>query len=171
MSGKILVAVSSLTGNTRILAHAIADSLPVAVYCEASRIPEDLSPFSAAVLCFWCDRGMAPEEICQLATRLNGMPIMCVATMGGDAQSEKARTWMQETSKALVGMGSGNTLAGIFVCRGRIDPLLFEKMTEMAGGIVTPERERTRKESETHPDRIDVLEAVNATRCALGMKE
>ena len=48
---QILVAVSSLTGNTRILAHAAADALGVrAVALEEA--PASLEAFDAVVLCF-----------------------------------------------------------------------------------------------------------------------
>ena len=39
------------------------------------------------------------------------------------------------------------------------DPALFDRMTQMMGGVVTPEREARRKAAETHPDRMDLLKA------------
>ena len=53
-------------------------------------------------------------------------------------------------------MGEGNTLAETFLCRGRIDPEGFQRMTDMLGGTVSPEREAGRRLSETHPDRLDL---------------
>ena len=81
--------------------------------------------------------------------------------MGGNARDPKALAWMAKTSAALTEKGRGNTLKATFLCRGRIDPALFDMMTKMAGGL-TPEREARRKESETHPDRLDCLNAVAA---------
>ena len=63
---------------------------------------------------------------------------------------------MQKTSEKLVAMGEGNTLAETFLCRGRIDPEVFQRMTDMLGGTVSPEREAGRRLSETHPDRLDL---------------
>ena len=54
------------------------------------------------------------------------------------------------------------------MCRGRIDPAVFEMMTKMAGGTVTPEREARRQASETHPDRLDVLHAAEVFGRMLG---
>ena len=62
----------------------------------------------------------------------------------------------------LVESGEANELKLEFLCRGRIDPDLFARMTAMMGGEVTPEREARRKQSETHPDRLDALAAVKA---------
>ena len=95
------------------------------------------------------------------ADKLTGKKIGCFATMGGNARDPKALAWMAKTSAALTEKGRGNTLKATFLCRGRIDPVLFDMMTKMAGGL-TPEREARRKESETHPDRMDCLNAVAA---------
>lgn len=161
-----LIAVSSLTGNTRIIAHGLADAIEGALLVNADQAPEDLSGFDPVVLCFWCDRGMAPQETQALAQRLTGKRVACFATMGGNPADERARQWLHTTSVALAQAGSDNTLAVEFACRGRIDPALFERMTAMAGGKVSPERRARQLESQTHPDRLDVLNAVQAYRDA-----
>lgn len=69
---------------------------------------------------------------------------------------------MHRTSVGLAESGEANELKLEFLCRGRIDPELFARMTAMMGGEVTPEREARRKQSETHPDRLDALAAVKA---------
>ncbi len=157
---KPLIVVSSKTGNTRIIARALQDGIGECSYVEASHMPEDLSDYNPVVLCFWCDRGMAPEDIQAVASRIKGKDIACFATMGGDPGNLKAKEWMHRTSTALSEMGERNALKLEFLCRGRIDPELFAQMTEKMGGEVTPEREARRKESETHPNRMDALAAV-----------
>ena len=62
----------------------------------------------------------------------------------------------EDLKQGLVAMGEGNTLAETFLCRGRIDPEVFQRMTDMLGGTVSPEREAGRRLSETHPDRLDL---------------
>ncbi|MDO4937906.1 MAG: flavodoxin family protein [Sutterellaceae bacterium] len=156
---RTLVVASSLTGNTLIVAHGLADAYsayPVARPTDDVKIDD----FDTILLGFWCDKGDAPLEIYEFAQKIKGKRIGCFATMGGNAQDPKALAWMKKTSEAVVAKGEGNTLTGDFICRGRIDPALFERMTAMMGGTVTPEREARRKESETHPDRMDVLAAV-----------
>lgn len=154
-----LVVVSSKTGNTKLLAHGICDAYENAELVPAASLPEDLSKYDAVLLGFWCDRGLAPEDMQQAAARINGKRMGCFATIGGDPQAEWAQQWMQKTSAELAAKG-GNTLEATFMCRGRIDPAIFDLMTRMQGGVVTPQRQAARVASETHPDRLDVIAAV-----------
>ena len=156
-----LVVVSSKTGNTKLLAHGICDAYENAELVSASAVPADLSKYDAVLLGFWCDRGMAPEDMQAAAAKISGKRMGCFATVGGDPQSEWAQQWMTKTSTELAAKGS-NTLEATFLCRGRIDPALFDLMTRMQGGVVTPQREATRAASETHPDRLDVIAAVKS---------
>ena len=156
-----LIIVSSKTGNTKILARGIADLAGNIELVDAKALPEELSAFNPVGLFFWCDRGMAPEDIRCAARRLSGKQIACFATMGGDPSAEKALAWMEKTSASLVEEGSNNILKGTFLSQGRIGPALFDRMTTMAGGV-TPEREARRKAAETHPDRLDIENALAA---------
>lgn len=157
---KMLIVVSSKTGNTKLLAHGICDAIEGAVLVDAAAMPQDLADYDVVLLGFWCDRGRAPADIEAAASRLNGKRVGCFATLGGDPDTESARQWMQQTSQALVAKGKGNVLSATYLCRGRIDPVLFEQMTKMQGGVLSPEREARRLAAETHPDRMDVWRAV-----------
>lgn len=167
-AAKPLVIVSSRTGNTMILAHAICDAFPGAVLVRADALPSDLSDYNPVMLGFWCDRGHAPEDMTHAAAQLNGKRIGCFATMGGNPEGERAKAWMEKTAQTLVGLGQGNTLEGTFLCRGRIDPEVFERMTKMMGGVVTPERAATLAAAETHPDRLDLEAGVEIFRSVFG---
>ena len=97
---KPLLIVSSKTGNTRIIAHAVADSLPEALLTTADKLPEDFSGFNPVGLFFWCDRGMAPEDTKAVAPKLAGI-FLCQgridpelfaqmsAMMGGEVSPER----------------------------------------------------------------------------------
>lgn len=165
---KPLIIISSRTGNTMMLGHALCDALPGSTLVRPADLPEDLSGYDPVLLGFWCDRGHAPEEMERAAERLRGKRIGCFATMGGNPQDEKARIWMQRTAEELVRKGEGNTLEGTFLCRGRIDPEVFERMTAMMGGRASPEREARRAAAETHPDRLDLARCVEAFRSVFG---
>lgn len=165
---QLLIVVSSVTGNTMVLARALEDAFPGTRLVRAGELPEDLNDFDPVFLGFWCDRGRAPEDMVRAAARLVGKRIACFATMGGDPTTPGAERWMRETSEALAASGTGNTLVGTFLSRGRIAPALFSKMSEMMGGKVDPEREARRRASETHPDRLDLLRAVEAFRGVFG---
>lgn len=166
-----LVVVSSKTGNTMTLAHALCDAFPDAVLVRADALPEDLSGFEPVFLGFWCDRGMAPEDMTAAAKKVSGKRIGCFATLGGNPEDPKAQAWMRKTAESLVGLGGGNSLEALFLCRGRIDPAIFEQMTKMTGGEPSPEREARRQASETHPDRLDLIGVAAAFRSAFGAQD
>lgn len=159
-----LVIASSRTGNTLLLAHAVAEALPGARLVRLGRdpLPDDLSAFNPVILGFWCDRGRAPEDIAEAAAKLSGKRLGCFATMGGDPEAPRAQDWMRRTSEALARAGEGNALEAVFLSRGRIDPALFDAMTARLGA--DPEREARRRASESHPDRLDALAAAEAFR-------
>ena len=165
---KPLIVVSSRTGNTRLIARALQDAVGECGYAEASAMPENLEVYNPIVLCFWCDRGLAPEDIQAAAAKIRGRDLACFATLGGDPASEKARDWMHETCRWLAKLAQGSTVKLEFLCRGRVDPEVFDRMTAMLGGEVSPEREAGRRAAETHPDRLDTMAAVKAYRDVFG---
>lgn len=165
-----LIAVSSLTGNTRIIAHALADEIADACYVDLDRDdiePQQAQMYDPVILCFWCDKGQAPEKMKDFAKTLEGKRIACFATLGGNPESEQSQNWMQKTSQALVDSGKDNRLVATFLCRGKISDAVFDLMTKMAGGTVSPERLAVKTASLTHPDRLDVDNALKTYRQAL----
>ena len=165
---KPLIVISSRTGNTRTVGHAICDDLPGAVMVEPDKLPEDLSGYNPVLLGFWCDKWDAPEDIKAAAAKLHGKRIGCFATLGADPSEARAQQWMKETSEKLVAMGDRNELVETFLCQGRICREVYERMTALLGQT-TPEREKRMKESETHPDRLDLSKAAEIFRSAFGM--
>ncbi len=163
-----LIVVSSRTGNTMILAHAICDVLPGAVLVKPQDLPKDLSKFNPVLLGFWCDRGNAPEDMLAIAPLFEGKRIGCFATMGGNPEDERAKEWMRRTAESLAAAGRGNTLEETFLCRGRIDPDVFERMTAMLGGRAASERAARRAAAETHPDRLDLARGAEIFRSVFG---
>lgn len=165
---KALVVVSSRTGNTRIVGHAVAEALG-AEYVGAETYLENPAAYAECnpvVLGFWNDRGMAPEDMQAVAKTLVEKRIGFFATMGGDPKSERAVAWMEKVTEGLLALGRDNVGVTSLLIRGRIDPALFERMTAMMGGAVTLEREARRKAAETHPDRMDLLKAEEHFRAA-----
>jgi flavodoxin len=156
---KPLIIVSSRTGNTRILAHAAADALR-APLVSADALPDDLTPFNPVILAFWCDKGRAPDDMIEAARRLEGKDVGCLVTMGADPASDFGRDFLEQAPRLLC--GSSNTLRMTFGCRGRISQAVFDRLTAMLGGVVTPERQANKLASDSHPDRQDVEDAVGA---------
>ncbi len=165
-----LIIISSRTGNTMTVGHAICDGLPGCVMMRPAEVPEDLTPFNPVLLGFWNDNNDAPEEMKRIAKRLHNKQIGCFATMGGNPETEDARNWMKETSKKLVEAGSNNRLVRTFLCQGRIDPEQFSQMTALLEGQLkdVDDPQAHRRHSETHPDRLDLSKAVELFRGAFG---
>lgn len=162
---KPLIVVSSKTGNTRIVAHFVADAMGGAL-CAPADLPEDLSGFDPVILGFWCDRGMAPEDMKAAAPKITGKRVGCFCTLGGNPEADWAKEWMEKTSKELA--GEKNELVATFVCRGRIDPELIVQMDRMSGKDPSPETVARRRASETHPDRVDCQNAADVFTKAFG---
>lgn len=167
---KPLIIISSRTGNTLTVGHAICDGLPGCVMMRPSELPEDLSGYNPVLLGFWNDNHDAPQEMKAVAGRLRHKDIGCFATMGGNPETEAAREWMAKTSEALVNAGEDNRLVRTFLCQGRIDPAMFDQMTALLGGKLSDETlaKAHQKKSETHPDRLDLSKAVELFRGAFG---
>ena len=149
-----LIVVSSRTGNTQKIADALHGAIPSAKMVRAEELPEDLSDFNPVFLGFWCDRGMAPEDMKAVAPKLKGKRIGVFATMGAEPSEPNSQAWAKKTSEALTAAGENNTLCATFLCQGRVDPEVFRRVTEMMGGL-TPEREARRLRAESHPDAED----------------
>ena len=100
---KALVVVSSRTGNTRIVGHAVADALGVEYVGALTYLenPAAYAECNPVVLGFWNDRGMAPEDMQAVAKTLAEKRIGFFATMGGDPKSERAVAWMEKVTEGI----------------------------------------------------------------------
>ena len=97
-AAKPLVVISSRTGNTMILGHAICDAMPGAVLVKPEALPEDLSGFNPILLGFWCDRGMAPEDIQAAAKKLEGKTIGCSPRASARKLQTRLEAWQPRSS-------------------------------------------------------------------------
>ena len=67
---KTLVVATSKTGNTMIVAHAVADAYTAGVLYTPETAPADLSHYDTVLLGFWCDKGDAPADMASFADKL-----------------------------------------------------------------------------------------------------
>ena len=58
---KALVVVSSVTGNTRVVGHWLADAYAAGVLYTPETAPSDLTGFSTVLWVFGATRGMRPK--------------------------------------------------------------------------------------------------------------
>ena len=85
---KVLVAYATVTGNTEIIARAIASAIPGA---DLKKLPTDVNSqnYDFIFAGFWCDKG-TPDEVWQAFQKeAKTKPIAYFGTMGGDPNSER----------------------------------------------------------------------------------
>ena len=166
-----LIIYHSLTGNTRLLAEKLLAAYPDALLLTAEQAQGQLSRLheaEAIFVGFWCDRGMIPQPIKALIPHLKNKKLGVFATMGGNPESDRAKDWFARQYDAIVGDDRGNTLDAHFLCQGKIDPALIERMKKLPGYQETPESVARREKAATHPDENDLSELVRVFREGFG---
>ena len=165
---KTLIVYSSKTGNTRKIAEAIFEVLPEAkeIFSVEDAPSPDLYDFIATG--FWVNRGTADEKAQQYMKRIKGKKVGVFGTLGAYPNSMHAREALSSVRELL----DGNDLLGEFICQGKIDPNLLDKMPKNGVHAMTPERKVRIEEAEKHPNETDCRYAQNAFREMLkGLRE
>lgn len=157
---KILVAYSSLTGNTEKVAQAVA----AAVGADIRKIGEagDCSGYDLLLVGFWVDRSSADKTSADFLAGLHGKKLALFGTLGAPAvppYSEKC----YGNAAALV-PEDNQLMADHFMCQGKIDPNIIEMFKKLPAGhhhAVTKESMAMFMAAASHPDEAD-LEAAAA---------
>ena len=166
-----LIVYHTLTGNTRLLAEKLQEAYPGASLLTAEQAQTQLPLLHEAHVVFvgfWCDRGMIPQPIQALIPHLKDKQLGVFATMGGNPESDRAKDWFARQCEAIVGEDRGNTLTAHFLCQGKIDPALIERMKKLPGYQETPESVARREKAATHPDENDLSALVQVFREGFG---
>ena len=155
---KSIILYSSLTGNTKSVAEAMASVMPEGTPCvPVKEAPENLADYDNVFVGFWVDRGTANKEAAKL-----------IETLGMYADSDHARESIEKASELLQNKES---LVDGFVCQGKIDPKVIEMMYKMfppgSAHGQSPERDALHKAAETHPDEQDFANAKEFTKSVL----
>lgn len=155
---KTLVVYSSLTGNTKLVAEAVAEAL----HADMVAVEEQPGPegYEMVAIGYWVDRGGPDAKAAAYLKALRGQTVALFATLGADPKSEHARQSL-ENGQAL--LDASNRCVGTFICQGKVDPKLIEKMAKMfpeghPHGMNEARRARHQAAS-THPDAQDLAEA------------
>ncbi|MDR1658282.1 MAG: flavodoxin family protein [Deltaproteobacteria bacterium] len=154
---KILVAYSSLTGNTQKVAEAVRNSLPTGTVL-ASVKEADPEGFDLVFIGFWVDKGRADSSTRSFMGKLKNQQTAFFFTLGAYPDSAHAQEVADNTSQEL--LAGGNKILGFFRCQGKVDPGLLEKMKTMLPPDnphvkMTPERQAMLTEASRHPNEED----------------
>ena len=157
---KNLVVYSSRTGNTKKIAEAIFEVLlgSKEIFMVEDAPSPDLYDFIA--LGFWVDRGTADEKAQGYMKRIKEKKVGVFGTLGAYPNSIHAREVLSSVRELL----DGNDLLGEFICQGKIDPNILDKMPKDRVHTMTPERMARIEEAKKHPNETDCRYAQNAFR-------
>ena len=99
---KSIILYSSLTGNTKNVAEAMASVMPEGTPCVPVKdAPENLADYDTVFVGFWVDRGTANKEAAKLIETLTNPNIVFFATLGMYADSDHARESIDKASTLL----------------------------------------------------------------------
>ena len=157
---KSLVVYSSRTGNTKMVAEAIAAELHPCELHPVESAP-DASGFDFVAVGYWVDRGMPDAASRSYLESLHDTRVALFGTLGAWPDSDHARACM-DAGEALAGTPERrNTVLGSWLCQGKVDPRVLEMMNRVARDVhpMTPERIARIEEAKKHPDAADLERA------------
>ena len=125
---KWCVIYSSLTGNTKLVAEAMAEEVGADLF-SVEKAPEDLSSYEAVALGYWLRRGAPDPKMLALLPWIEGKDVVFFQTHGTDPGSEHAVTAFARAGYAL---GADCYIAGTFSCQGKLNPKIVEKRKKEA---------------------------------------
>ena len=157
---KSIVVVSSQTGNTLKLASAVAYALNDNV--EAVKVEEkpDIGDYDLVAVGCWINRGTADARAQEFIRTIKGKKVAFFATLGAYPDSEHARKSLENIANLF---DESNEIVGRFICQGSVSYKMVEMMTKMFPKghphAMTEERKKRIRDSYSHPDNQDLINA------------
>lgn len=157
---KSLIVYSSRTGNTRMVAEAIAAELAPCEIHPVESAP-DASGFDFVAVGYWVDKGMPDAAARAYLESLHDARVALFGTLGAWPDSDHAKDCMAAGEALVNAPERRNTVFGSWLCQGKIDPRVLEMMRKVAGDAhpMTPERIARIEEAKKHPDAADLERA------------
>lgn len=155
---KWAVIYSSVTGNTKMVAEAIAGAAEHADIFRVQEAPADLSDYDIVAIGYWLRLGQPDPMTLAYLSQVENARVVFFQTHGAEVNSEHAIT---SFARAGYNLGKGCEILGTFGCQGKINPMLLEKRKKAPaddphGG--TAARERWERAA-SHPDDADLAAA------------
>ena len=156
---KTLIVYSSLTGNTKMVAEAMFAAAPAGAEIYSVGDAPAAEGYDLVAVGFWVDRGSADKNAAKYLLALRNQKVALFGTLGAYPDSDHARDCM---ARAAMLLDSGNTLAGTFICQGKIAAKLRESFKNLPPDhphAMTPERIARHEEAGKHPNEEDLAKA------------
>lgn len=157
---KTLITYTSKTGNTKKIAEAINEVIK-ADLIDYKENP-DIEKYDNVIVGYWADRGMAPKDFNSFMEKIRDKNCGVFATLGADPDSDHGKNVINYGIKKLE--SQNNKVLSKFICRGKIDPKLTQRMKESKVGphAWNEERRKTHEMAASHPDLDDIKNAKKA---------
>lgn len=152
---KVCIVYSSCTGNTRMVAEALAETSGIP--CFAVRHAPNPDEYDLLALGFWVRKGLPDARAQRYMARVSGKLVFFFGTLGAWPHSEHARRCMAATHELL--QAGGNTVVDGFLCQGKINPQVVAATQRKGSHPMTAERRARQLEAERHPDAADLTAA------------
>lgn len=158
---KSLVIYSTLTGNTKTVAEAIAEVLPECDIFPVQEAPDSTEGYDLVAVGYWVDKGMPDAKTRKWLEKTENTVLAFFGTLGAYPDSDHAKECMAKGEALALADGKNNTVLGSWLCQGKVDPKLLEMMAKMNDGIhpMTEERKARIEEAKKHPNREDCKNA------------
>lgn len=158
---KKLVVYSSRTGNTRMIAEAVAEALAPCDLHPVENAP-DASMYDFLAVGYWVDKGM-PDMACQkyMAT-IHGKKTALFGTLGVEPSHKHAMDCARKGEEMLA--QNNNIVFGTVLSQGKIDPKVIKAMEKATRAThpMTPERIARIEAAKSHPNEEDCRRAKEA---------
>ena len=161
---RCLVVYSSVTGNTRMVAEAVAGAMPPGTALLPVHKAPSPDAYDFLALGFWVKRGMPDPRMIRYMRMVKGTSVGWFGTLAAWPDSPHAR----QVGTAAEGLLEGNRILGGFLCQGRLAPKRFAAAMDPAYANathrMTEERRARLLEAAKHPDADDCANACELFR-------
>lgn len=156
---KWAVIYSSVTGNTKAVAEAIARASGGDLFNVNDSLP-NLEQYEIIALGYWLKRGGPDPLMKNFLPTVHNARVILFETHGAETRSEHAVTAF---ARAAYLLGSGCDIIGTFDCQGRVNPALIEKRKKAGADDPhnTVDSVERWEQASTHPNDEDLIQAAN----------
>ncbi len=129
---KILMAYSSVTGNTKKLCEGVYAGIEERYDIDICTVREVLSggkynfdDYEVIMVGFWTDKGTANKEARKLIKSLRSKKVILLGTLGAAPDSEHGCKVINETLRLIP---DGNEHKAVYICRGKVAEKLIKRI-------------------------------------------
>ncbi len=126
----IAIIYSSITGNTKIIAETIKESLQKENIVYFGNPTEDLPEADIYIIGSWTDKGNPTDEIINVLKKIKSKKIAYFGTAGFGGSEEYFKKLFE---RVKINIDSSNKILGYFYCQGKMPMQVktrYEKMLE-----------------------------------------